>query len=161
MRCYLGLGSNLNDPAAQLRCALSTFSASADVTLVATSRWYQNPAVGPGEQPDYLNGVIAIDTDLSPEQLLSVCQAVETAQGRVRDVRWGARTLDVDLLLYGNKVVNLPHLQIPHPRLRERNFVLYPLADLAPGLVLPDGTCLSALLAQYSAEGLTVVEDLM
>jgi 2-amino-4-hydroxy-6-hydroxymethyldihydropteridine diphosphokinase len=145
-RCFIGLGSNLDEPLAQLRRALNALNALEHCRLGAVSPFYGNPAVGPGAQPDYINAVAELFTTLDADALLAHLQAIETAQGRVRSERWGARTLDLDLLLYGAETIATDMLQVPHPRIRERNFVLYPLHDIAPELSFPDGTPLIALL---------------
>ncbi len=152
--CYIALGSNLGNPLQQLESALDNLATCQDLSLLACSPWYRSAARGPGEQPDYINGVAALCTDLSPGALLDRLQAVERAHGRERGERWAARTLDLDILLYGERVVDEPHLHIPHPRMRERNFVLYPLFDLAPDLTLPCGTELESLLAACPSTGL-------
>jgi 2-amino-4-hydroxy-6-hydroxymethyldihydropteridine diphosphokinase len=154
IRCFIGLGSNLDDPLQQLQRALSAIAALDCSALGLVSPFYRNPAIGPGEQPDFINAVAELHTALSARELLTALQRIEDAHGRVRSVRWGARTLDLDLLLYGNEIIDLPELQVPHPRLRERNFVLYPLSDIAPTLILPDDTPLSALLDCCSDLGL-------
>ncbi len=155
VRAYIGLGSNLNDPARQLQLAVAALAQLPGSRLVACSRLYRSVPLGPQDQPDYVNAVAALETSLDPEELLRLLQAIEREQGRIRGmVRWGPRTLDLDILLYGNAEIATSRLRVPHPGLRERNFVLYPLAELAPGLVLPDGTTLAALVAQCSAEGL-------
>jgi 2-amino-4-hydroxy-6-hydroxymethyldihydropteridine diphosphokinase len=154
IRCFIGLGSNLGDPATQIQHALNALNKIYGSKLGAVSPLYRNPAVGPGEQPDYLNGVAELHTTLDALTLLAQLQNIELAQGRVRTERWAARTLDLDLLLYGAAFIDLPQLQIPHPRLSERNFVLYPLYDLSPDLVLPHGTSLRALLDCCSDIGL-------
>ncbi|WP_299596956.1 2-amino-4-hydroxy-6-hydroxymethyldihydropteridine diphosphokinase [uncultured Microbulbifer sp.] len=148
MRCYIGLGSNLADPAAQLRSALGQIRNVPQTTLVSCSDFYASAPVGPGEQPDYVNAVACLETALSPEALLDALQAIENLHGRKRTLRWGARTLDLDILLYGNQQLDTARLQVPHPRMAERNFVLEPLAELSPELTMPDGTSLRTLLAQ-------------
>lgn len=137
MKCYVGLGSNLDEPLNQVHRAIEALRQHPAIHLLRRSPWYGSKAVGPGDQPDYVNGVIELETSLKPEALLTVLQGIEQAQGRVRELRWGARTLDLDILLYGDLCHNTPDLQIPHPRLAERAFVLAPLADLAPDLTLP------------------------
>ena len=145
---YIGLGSNLNDPASQLRQATSALAGRADCTVIACSQVYRSAAVGPGKQPDYLNAVLRLDTSLPPLALLKTLQAIETAQGREREVRWGARTLDLDILLYGDLTCESTALTLPHPRLRERLFVLQPLLDLCDRkMVLPGGQEVGTLLA--------------
>src|SRR5690606_35969778 len=137
------LGSNLGDPAAQLQRAEAALAGSPESRLVAMSPYYRNPAIGPGEQPDYLNAVAALETSLAAPALLDWLQSIERHQGRVREPRRAPRPLDLDILLYGHQVVAPSRLQIPHPRLAERAFVLRPLSDLDPALVLPDGSALA------------------
>ena len=150
IRCFIALGSNLDDPASQLRRAVQQLHALPQTQLQHISPVYQNPAIGPGEQPDYLNAVIALDTKLSPHELLHALQTIENQQGRRREIRWGARSLDLDILLYGDLQLPAPDLEIPHPRMLLRNFVLYPLHDIAPDLQLPDGSSLSSHLDSCS-----------
>ncbi len=129
--CAIALGSNLGDSHAILEGAIAALRSSPQVALLAVSSWYRTAAVGP-PQPDYLNGCATLQTSLSALELLATLQAIESAFGRVRQERWGARTLDLDLLLYGSEIVDTPVLQVPHPRLTERAFVLVPLAEIAP-----------------------------
>jgi 2-amino-4-hydroxy-6-hydroxymethyldihydropteridine diphosphokinase len=146
---YIGLGSNLQEPLRQLRAALQAIARLPSSQLLRVSSTYRSAAVGPGEQPDYLNAVLQLETALQPAELLTALQAIEVAQGRVRRVRWGARSLDLDILLYGDRQIATPSLTVPHPELQRRNFVLYPLAEIAgPNLVLPDGTELGTLIAR-------------
>lgn len=154
IRCYIGLGSNLQNPAAQLKQALAALTALEDCRLIDCSPIYQSRAIGPGSQPDYLNAVVALDTHLPAEHLLGRLQAIESRQGRVRIIRWGARTLDLDILLYGNQSIATERLKVPHPGLTERAFVLYPLADLAPDLQLPGGRPISEYLQCCDASDL-------
>lgn len=153
-RCFIALGSNLGDPLAQLRAALKHLQALPETTIVAGSPLYENPAIGPGPQPDYLNGVIELETVLAPQPLLAELQRIEQLQGRERGQRWAARTLDLDILLFGDKQLDTPQLQVPHPRMLQRNFVLYPLYDIAPGLTLPDGSGLRSHLDSCGSAGL-------
>lgn len=133
-RAFLGLGSNLGDRARYLRDAIDSLAGVVRVSPV----YETEPVGGPGGQGAYLNVVVELDTDLTPRQLLGVCHRLEAAAGRVRDVRWGPRTLDVDILWYGGRTIDEPDLQVPHPRMRRRRFVMAPLADIAPDLV-PEG----------------------
>ncbi len=134
---YVALGSNLADPQAQLRQATAALSRLPDTALAATSRWYRTAPLGPPGQPDYLNAVVHLRTGLSPYALLAALLLIETAQGRVRGPqRWGPRSLDLDLLLYGDRVLHDPELTLPHPRLHERRFVLEPLAEIAPAVIV-------------------------
>lgn len=133
-RAYLALGSNLDDRAANLQRALDGLAATDGVRVVAVSGVYETDPVGPA-QPDYLNAVVALDTDLDARALLGVAQSLERDAHRVRGERWGPRTLDVDVLLVDDEQVDEPDLVVPHPRMWERGFVLAPLADVAPDLV--------------------------
>jgi 2-amino-4-hydroxy-6-hydroxymethyldihydropteridine diphosphokinase len=135
VRAFLGLGSNLGDSRRLLRDALDALGDS----VVAVSPVYETePVGGPAGQQDYLNIVVELETDQTPRQLLDLCRRLEAAAGRVRDERWGPRTLDVDVLLVGELRVDEPDLVVPHPRMHERRFVMAPLADVAPELVPPD-----------------------
>lgn len=140
-RAYLALGSNLGDRLAHLQGAVDGLAAADGVRVQALSPVYETAPVGGPSQDDYLNAVVAVDSDRSPRQLLELAQALERAAGRVRRERWGPRTLDVDVLLVEGSEVHDPDLEVPHPRLTERGFVLAPLADLGvhPAPVPPDG----------------------
>lgn len=145
VRAYIGLGSNLGDPPAQIAAALDALAALPSTTLVARSRLYRGAAWGPVTQPDYFNAVAALDTALAPDALMERLLAIERAAGRVRDARWGPRVIDLDLLLHGDCELDSDALTLPHPRLHERPFVLLPLAELAPALVIPTHGSLAAL----------------
>jgi 2-amino-4-hydroxy-6-hydroxymethyldihydropteridine diphosphokinase len=148
VRAYIGIGSNLDDPVAQVQRAFQALSDLPACTGVARSPLYRTaPVGGPPGQPDYINAVAALDTILTPDELLKALQVLETAQGRVRTVRWGARTLDLDLLLYSQMTRNDPWLTLPHPRLHQRAFVLRPLHDIDPLLTIPGRGTLVELLA--------------
>lgn len=150
---YIGLGSNLDDPLAQVKRAFAELADIPQTSLLARSSIYSSHAVGP-EQPDYINAVALLDTQLAPLALLDALQAIEQAHQRVRVQHWGPRTLDLDLLLYGDQIIAEERLRVPHPYLTQRSFVLYPLADITPTLQLPDGTLLAALLSRCPADGL-------
>lgn len=155
VRAYIGLGANLGDPRTQLDAACVALAALPDSTFVRRSPLYLTaPLGGPPGQPDYLNAVAALDTALAPDVLLAHLQAIEAEHGRTREVRWGPRTLDLDLLLYGDAVVDEQALCVPHPRLHQRAFVLYPLADLAPDLCVPGLGTLQRLLAGCPRAGI-------
>lgn len=151
---YIGLGSNLDDPPAQLKRACKALHNFNGCSVSLCSPLYWNAAIGPGAQPDYLNAVLQLKTLLSPTALLHAMQHIENSQGRTREVRWGARTLDLDLLLFDELSIDLKHLTIPHPHLHERNFVVYPLYDIAPTLRLPNGQALSELIKKLPNTGL-------
>ena len=132
MRAYLGIGSNLGDRLANLQAAVDGIHAAEGVTLVAVSPVYETDPVGGPEQGEFLNAVVAVETSLSPRELLQLAQRLEAEAHRVRTEKWGPRTLDVDVLLVGDEEVHEPDLVIPHPRMWERGFVMVPLGDLDP-----------------------------
>jgi 2-amino-4-hydroxy-6-hydroxymethyldihydropteridine diphosphokinase len=140
---YVGLGANLGDREETIRAAVAELP-----DVVAVSPLRETDPVGVTDQPQFLNGVAALETELSPRELLDVLLAVERRLGRERRERWGPRTIDLDLLLYGDEVIDEDGLKIPHPRLHERRFVLEPLADLAPQLVVPGLGGVEDLLAE-------------
>jgi 2-amino-4-hydroxy-6-hydroxymethyldihydropteridine diphosphokinase len=154
IRCFISLGSNLAEPRQQIHTAVTTLTTAPSIHFERLSPLYANPALGPGAQPDYVNAVAELSTSLDPFALLQTLQTIENNQGRVRAERWAARTLDLDLLLYGMETITTSTLVVPHPQMHGRNFVLYPLADIAPDLVLPDGTPLRALLDCCPGHGL-------
>lgn len=151
---YVGIGSNLDDPLAQAERACHQLAEHPDIQLEKRSPWYQSTAVGPGQQDDYVNGAVLLSTGLSPQALLIALQSIEHTQHRQRTLRWGPRTLDLDILLFGGHVIDSPSLQIPHPRLSERNFVLQPLLDLDQNLRLPDGRLVADILNIIGLAGL-------
>lgn len=161
IRSFIALGSNLDQPKLQLQNACKALSAIPASRLDIISPCYRNRAIGPGTQPDYLNAVVQLSTSLPALQLLDALQSIEIRQHRIRQQPWGPRTLDLDLLLYGDQVINTERLIVPHPRMTERNFVLYPLADIAGKLQFPDGTSLSSLLDYCAREGLVLTDPII
>ena len=149
---YIGLGSNLDDPVGQIRCALDELACLPLTQALATSRLYRSRPVGPQDQPDFINAVAQLRTRLSPLALLDQLQALEQRHRRRRQRHWGPRTLDLDLLLYGNKELQRPRLRVPHPEMSRRAFVLLPLAELSPRLRLPDGSEIATLVAALAAD---------
>lgn len=158
MLAYIGLGSNLANPRAQIEQAFAELAEVPKSTLLGRSALYSSTAVGPGEQPDYVNAAALLQTELTPLQLLDVLQSIEQAHQRLRIEHWGPRTLDLDILLLDQQTIDSERLKVPHPYLTERNFVLYPLADIAPTLHLPDGRNLQELIAQCPRDGLARLE---
>lgn len=140
VRAYLGLGGNLSDPVQAMGSALRIVDADAGSRVVAVSSVYRTPPWGKTDQPDFLNCAAEIATRHSPRDLLELCLATERSLKRVRRERWGPRTVDVDVLIYGDTAVEEPGLVIPHPRMRERAFVMVPLEEIAPSLVLSGRT---------------------
>ncbi|OHC22644.1 MAG: 2-amino-4-hydroxy-6-hydroxymethyldihydropteridine diphosphokinase [Pseudomonadales bacterium RIFCSPHIGHO2_02_FULL_60_43] len=154
-RVYIGLGSNLATPIEQLRSALAALAALPQTDLIAQSSFYSSDPLGPADQPRYVNAVAALDTELSPLALLDALQTIELEQGRTRKAeRWGPRTLDLDILLFGERLLDEPRLTVPHYHMHARAFVLYPLAEIATGLKLPDGRALIELLGACPYAGL-------
>ena len=151
---FVALGSNLDNPRRQVAAALEELAELPGTQCLASSAWYRSKAAGPGSQPDYINAVAALETSRSALQLLRLLQGIEDRHGRRRLQRWGARTLDLDILLYGSEAIDHPDLQAPHPRMHQRAFVLQPLFDLAPDLSLPCGATVAALLARCPRQGL-------
>lgn len=153
-RVFIGLGSNLENPVAQLEQAFVELAVLPQTRLRARSRLYSSRALGP-VQPDYVNAVAELETDLAPLALLDQLQALEQAHRRVRLEHWGPRTLDLDILLFGDRLIDEPRLKVPHYHMHARAFVLYPLAELAPAdLRLADGRLLKDLLAACPFVGL-------
>jgi 2-amino-4-hydroxy-6-hydroxymethyldihydropteridine diphosphokinase len=157
---YIGIGSNLCQPLEQVRRARDALAALPKTRLMGTSPLYRNPAIGPGGQPDYVNAVAAIETRLEPHELLDALQAIEADQGRTRGaIRWQPRTVDLDLLVYGDRAIRDQGLTVPHPHMHERAFVLKPLVDLAPDLDVPGLGPVAALLSGVPDGMLRRVDD--
>lgn len=159
-RVYIGLGSNLAEPRRQLEAALAALDRLPHCRLVAVSSLYASDPLGPPDQPRYVNAAAALDCELAPLELLDALQAIEREQGRERKAeRWGPRTLDLDVLLYGDLQLDEERLTVPHYHMHARAFVLYPLAEIAPDLRLPDGRPLQELLAACPFVGLERLTD--
>jgi 2-amino-4-hydroxy-6-hydroxymethyldihydropteridine diphosphokinase len=157
---YIGVGSNLDDPEKQVRSALDALRKLPGCRFVAGSPLYCNPPMGPQDQPDYVNAVAALLTRQLPEELLLSLQKLESNLGRVRSEgdRWGPRVIDLDLLIYGVTECSVPGLDLPHPGISERNFVLFPLRDIAPLLSVPGQGTVEDLARQVSDVGLVMIE---
>lgn len=154
-QCAIALGSNLGDRQGILEAALAILAATPNISIASKSSWYQTKPIGP-PQPDYLNGCALLQVNLSPQQLLATLFQVEVKFGRVRQEKWGARTLDLDLLLYDDLILDTPKLQLPHPRMKERAFVLVPLAEIAPNWVEPvSGKAIAQLMQAVDCSGVT------
>ena len=159
VRVYIGLGSNLDGPKQQIRRALSCLSRLPSIQLTNTSCLYRSPPMGPSDQPDYINAVAEMMATCPPLDLLGLLQDQEQQQGRQRQgLKWGPRTLDLDLLLFGRQRIEQDRLCVPHPGLAERPFVLYPLAEIAPDLDIPGHGPIQALLASCPVAGLERIE---
>jgi 2-amino-4-hydroxy-6-hydroxymethyldihydropteridine diphosphokinase len=154
---YIGLGSNLADPQAQISSALDKLAQLENCQVSRVSSLYFSRPMGPQDQPDYMNAVVAIETSLSAITLLDQLQHIEQNAGRVRkDNRWGARVLDLDILLFAQQIINTERLTIPHYGLKQREFVLLPLAEITPDLILPDGNNIQELADQINKNGLKI-----
>lgn len=156
---FIGLGANLAEPIAQLERAVQALRQHPELQFYRLSSFYGSKPMGPQDQPDYVNAVAWLKTELAPEPLLDLLQAIELAQGRQRkDERWGPRTLDLDILLYGELQLVSPRLTLPHYGMASREFVLYPLAEIAPELLVPGLGSVAALVAKVPRNGLTILE---
>lgn len=156
IRTYIAIGSNLGNPINKAQKAIQALQSLPHSKMVKVSSLYSSKPMGPADQPDYINAVAALDTLLSPLELLEHTQAIELEQGRERkNERWGPRTLDLDILLYGDLVLESEQLTLPHYGISVREFVLYPLAEIEPDLCFPDGTSLSYWLTQTKRNQLT------
>lgn len=151
---YVALGANLGDPVATVHAAFAALAGLPHTRVAATSALYRTAPVGITEQPEFINAAAALETALEPEALLDALLAIEQQFGRIRAERNGPRTLDLDILLYADRIIASPRLTLPHPRLHLRAFVLYPLADLAPDLVLPGRGTLAAWLPAVANQGI-------
>jgi 2-amino-4-hydroxy-6-hydroxymethyldihydropteridine diphosphokinase len=154
--CYLGLGSNLNSPKRHIHLAFQALRALPQTQILNISSLYQSKAAGVVGQPNYCNAVALLETRLPAHRLLKHCLRIEKIHGRVRKKHWGARTLDLDLLLYGHDTIQTPDLTLPHPRLHLRDFMLTPLLELWPDANLPDGTSLTTCLDNLEKHDLTL-----
>ena len=153
---YIGVGSNLEDPRAQVLAAITRLAQLPRTRLVLASKLYRSRPFGPVPQPDFVNGVAGILTQLEPQALMQELHAIESAMGRPeRHEHWGPRIIDLDLLAFGPERREEPHLTLPHPGIVERKFVLYPLAEIAPDLELPGLGRVADLAAAVTAEGIT------
>jgi 2-amino-4-hydroxy-6-hydroxymethyldihydropteridine diphosphokinase len=156
---YIGLGSNLENPLEQLQSALKAMAALSGVRLRGVSSFYRNPPMGPQDQPDYVNAVAELEVDLPAEVLMERLQQIENEHGRVRKgERWGPRTLDLDILLYGEEFIETTRLTVPHPGLAKRAFVLQPLHEIAPDLVVPGLGSVAHLLEHCDTYGLEIID---
>lgn len=156
---YIGLGSNLGDPQQQINRALTELDTLEGCSLCRASSLYASPPMGPADQPDYVNAVAEIHTVLEAGLLLDQLQEIEAHHRREPTHRWGPRTLDLDLLLYGDNVIETSRLSVPHPGIAKRHFVLYPLAELNSSLVIPGAGMVESLVANCPQDGLVKIEN--
>lgn len=155
---YIALGSNLQEPCKQLKTALISLSKLPKTCLGGVSSFYQSRPLGPQDQPDYVNAVAYLYTELTPIELLDQLQNIEQQQGRVRLRHWGERTLDLDILLYGDQCIRTERLTIPHYDMTNREFVMVPLYEISPSLKLPTGEAISNLMAKFSSHQMQRIE---
>jgi len=149
---YIALGSNQASPLDQVNAAITALGEIPQSRIVAVSSLYRTPPLGPPDQPDYLNAAVALETALEPEMLLDHTQRIELQQGRVRKAeRWGPRTLDLDIMLFGDLTLNTERLTVPHYDMKNRSFMLWPLFEIAPDLHFPGGTSLQEIIASLNA----------
>lgn len=150
---YIAIGSNLASPLEQVNAAVQALGEIPQSKIVAVSSFYRTPPLGPQDQPDYLNAAVVLETALDAETLLDNTQRIELQQGRVRKAeRWGPRTLDLDIMLFGYETINTERLTVPHYDMKNRGFMLWPLFEVAPDLIFPDGIPLRDILVQLHAE---------
>ena len=150
---YIAIGSNLASPLEQVNAAVNALAEIPDSRVISVSSFYRTPPLGPQDQPDYLNAAVALETSLAPEALLDHTQRIELQQGRTRKAeRWGPRTLDLDIMLFGHETINTERLTVPHYDMKNRGFMLWPLYEVAPSLTFPDGLSLEAVLNSLGAE---------
>lgn len=159
IQAYIGLGSNLENPIAQLDRAIETLKKHDRLQAFRVSSIYGSKPVGPQDQPDYINAVASFETELSPIELLDLLQSIEQKQRRIRERHWGPRTLDLDLLLYGSEEIQHPRLTVPHPYMLERGFVMCPLNDLAPDRLLANGKTVAEQLHQLDTNDLVFIKE--
>ena len=152
MLVYIGLGSNLEVPKRQILLALEAIRDANKIELIVTSSFYESKPLLDMPGPKYINAVCKIETDLSPLDLLDVCQQIESNQNRIRDIKWGSRTIDLDILIYGNQIFSTKKLDIPHPEMVNRSFVLLPLYEIEPRLKVPLLGSLKGLLDRINLE---------
>ncbi len=157
-RVFIALGSNLASPVTQLESALQALARLPQTSLKKVSPFYQSAPLGPQDQPDYVNAVAELETDLAPLALLDALQNIEKEQGRVRLRRWGERTLDLDILLIDDEIFTLPRLTVPHYDMLNREFVIIPLFDIAPDLTLPNGEKLAFYAQQFALHKMKSLE---
>jgi len=156
---FLGLGSNLGDPKANVCEAVERLSAHPDLRFVRMSSLYLTAPVGYTDQPDFINAVAVVETDLSPAEVRELTHEIENDMGRTRNFRWGPRVIDIDVLLYDSDVVSTPDLTIPHASMMERAFVMIPLAEVAPYLVLPDGRTTVEVARELGDQGVVRLRE--
>lgn len=150
---YIAIGSNLASPLEQVNAAVQALGEIPQSKIVAVSSFYRTPPLGPQDQPDYLNAAVVLETALGAETLLDNTQRIELQQGRVRKAeRWGPRTLDLDIMLFGHETINTERLTVPHYDMKNRGFMLWPLFEVAPDLIFPDGIPLRTILDNLNAE---------
>ena len=155
---YIALGSNLNMPIQQLKLAIQAMADLPDTEIKKVSSLYQSQPLGPQDQPDYVNAVACLETELSPLALLDALQNIENGQGRIRLRHWGERTLDLDILLYDNQIIHNERLTVPHYDMQNREFVIVPLYEVSPELILPDGVPLQQLVKLFSTHQMTILD---
>lgn len=157
-RAYVALGANIGEPQRQVEAGFAALAALPGTRVVARSSLYRSAPVGYADQPDFINAVAAVDTGLEPQALLAALLGIEREHGRVRDFPNAPRTLDLDIVLYGERVIHEPGLTVPHARMLERAFVMLPLAEIAPDANVPGQGPVRALAARVDASGLVRIE---
>ena len=155
---YIGLGSNMESPGQQINSAMKSLGKIQSTRIISTSSLYKSKPVGPQNQDDYINAVVKIETELESVDLLDCLQAIENEHGRVRNVHWGPRTIDLDILMFGDQIIQNERLTVPHPEMTNRSFVLVPLAEIDPGCNIPKMGPVSGLLSAVEQDGLEILQ---
>ena len=155
---YIGLGSNMDSPRQHITTAIQSLGEIQSTRIINVSSLYKSKPMGPQNQDDYINAVVQIETEMEPTELLNYLQAIENRHGRVRAEHWGPRTIDLDILMFGNEIIQNDRLTVPHPQITKRSFVIVPLAEIAPDVVIPEKGLVSELLLSIDQDGLEILQ---
>ncbi len=155
---YIGLGSNMESPRQHITTAIQSLGEIQSTRIINVSSLYKSKPMGPQNQGDYINAVVQIETEMEPTELLNCLQAIENDHGRVRAEHWGPRTIDLDILMFGNEIIQNDRLTVPHPEITNRSFVIVPLAEIDPACVIPEKGLVSDLILRIDQDGLELLQ---
>jgi len=155
---YIGLGSNMESPRQHITTAIQSLGEIQSTRIINVSSLYKSKPMGPQNQGDYINAVVQIETEMEPTELLNCLQAIENDHGRVRAEHWGPRTIDLDILMFGNEIIQNDRLTVPHPEITNRSFVIVPLAEIDPACVVPEKGLVSDLILRIDQDGLELLQ---